>query len=53
MWINPMGLGDPWSDSIDIIALKPAKKIGINPMGISYPWADSLVIISFQTVKKH
>ena len=49
-----MGLSAPWSDSLNIIALKTVKKwIGINPMGLSAPGSDSLDIISFQTTKKN
>ena len=47
-----MSLSVPWSDSLDIIALKPVKKVlGINPLGFSAPWAESLVIISLHPVK--
>ena len=50
--MNPMGLSDPWYDSLDIIALKPVKKcLGINPMGLSVPWDDSLDIIATQKSK--
>ena len=47
-----MVVSDPWSDSIDIIALNTVLKyIGINQMGLSAPWAESLVITSLQSVK--
>ena len=48
-----MSLSDPWADSLDIISLKPVKKLlEINPMGLSAPWDDSLGIIALQPVKK-
>ena len=51
--MNPTGLSAPWSDSLDIIALRPVTKLrGINPMGLSVPWSNSLDIIAFNTVKK-
>ena len=49
-----MGLSDPRSDSIEIIALQPVKKlIGINPMRLSSRWEESLDIIALKSVKKH
>ena len=48
-----MGLSDPRSDFIDIIALCPLKiLIGINPMILSVPWAESIDIIALNPVKK-
>ena len=47
-----MGLSSPRAESIDIIALQPAKKLlVIKPMGLSVPWDKSLGIIAFQTAK--
>ena len=47
-----MILSYPWADSIDIIDLKPVKKIpGIKPMGITTPWAVFIYIIALQPVK--
>ena len=47
-----MGLSDPRSASIDIIALWPLKIfIGINPMSLSAPWAEYLDIIALNPVK--
>ena len=44
-----MDINAPWDDSIEIIVLKPVKKLlGINPMGIIAPRDDSLEIISLQ-----
>ena len=46
-----MGLSDPRSDSLEIIALQKVKKmIGINPIGISAPWANSIDIIDLKPV---
>ena len=43
-----MGLGDPWADSLDIIALHPVKKLlGTNTMWIGVPWVDSLDIFHY------
>ena len=51
--INPMVIIIPRADSIEIIALKPVKKMaGINLMSLSASWDDSLDIIYFQPVKK-
>ena len=37
--IKPMDLSDPWSDSLEIIALQSVKTIqGMNPMGLIDPW---------------
>ena len=46
-----MGLSAPRTNSLEIIALKPVKKlIRINPIILSAPWADSLDIISLNPV---
>ena len=40
--MNPLGLSDPWANSIEMVALYPVVKLrGINPMGLSAPWDDS------------
>ena len=45
--INPMGLSEPRSDCLEIIAVQPVKKIiGINPMIFSAPWTESIDIIA-------
>ena len=42
-----MGISYPWSDYIDIIALKPVTKaLEVNPMGIITPWEYSIVFIA-------
>ena len=49
-----MGLSDPRAESLEIIALKPVKKlIGIKPMSLSVPWADSIDIIALNPVKNY
>ena len=46
-----MGISASREDSLEIISLKPLKKVlGINPMSISAPSSDSLEIIALQTV---
>ena len=48
-----MGLSDPCTNSLDIIALHPVKKLsGINSMVLSEPIVDYLHIIDFKTVLK-
>ena len=50
-WTPSMGLSDPKSDSLEIIALKPVKNIiGIKPMGLSAPLDESLDFISLKPV---
>ena len=40
-----MGISAPWSDSHDIIALQPVRKLlGIKPMECSDHWVDALDI---------
>ena len=51
IWINPMGVSDPWAEYLEIIALKPKNRD--HPIGLSASWANSLVIIALQEVKKH
>ena len=48
--MNPTILSAPWAESLDIIDLNPAKKLGINPMGFSAPWDDHLDVISLRPV---
>ena len=46
-----MGLSALRADSLDIIALRPVKKlIRINPISLIYPWDDSLGIIDLNPV---
>ena len=48
-----MGLSAPYTESLDIISLKPVKNIlGINPMGLNDPRDESLVIVALRPVKK-
>ena len=45
--MNPIGLIAPWADSLEMIYLRPVKKVSeMNPMGISAPWDDSPDIIA-------
>ena len=51
--IVPMGLSAPWTDSLDIIYLRPVKKcLGINPMVRSTPLDNSIDIISLKIAEK-
>ena len=52
--MNPMGLSDPWSDSLEIISLQQVKKnVRVNPIFLSDPWANSLDIISLRPVQNY
>ena len=49
-----MGISAPSSDSLEIIALHPVRKLkGINPKGLSTYWEESPEIISLEPVKKY
>ena len=42
-----MVLSVPGADSLDIISLRPVKKlIRINPMILSAPWAEYLILLA-------
>ena len=47
--MNPMGLSDPYTNSLENIALHPVENLpGINLMVLSEPRADNLDIVSLQ-----
>ena len=40
--MNPLGLSNPWANSIEMVALHPVVKLrGINPTELSAPLDDS------------
>ena len=50
--MNPLGLSAGRADSLDMINLKPARKVavGMNPMGLSSPWNEFLEMIDLHPV---
>ena len=51
--MNPMGLSDPWVESVEIIALRPVIKMqGMNPMVLSAYWENSFDMASLRPVRK-